>query len=78
MYDAVITVTVNYRTSPDTRAVVRPRLAPSTCWNAVTLRRLTGATTYDLTVGVSPVNPPAGTTFVESADVLVTVEAAPA
>ena len=57
------------------------RLPPSTKWNAVTVswlaEDLAGATTYDLVVALSPVPPAQGPSFVESKDVLVTVEAAP-
>ena len=98
-YDAVITATLSYRTSADTRATVSASLAEqgestplelssgarrvpaASRWSSLSLSwlasDLTGATTYDLMVGVHPVSKPNGTYFAESRDVLVTVEAAP-
>jgi hypothetical protein len=99
-FDAVITATVTYRTSPNAKATLRAwfaedgsstpidlssgprRLPPTPKWSSVSVSwlvtDLSGAVSYDLSVGVQPTAAAmTGTVLTEWEDVLVTVEAAP-
>jgi hypothetical protein len=62
-------------------ALSNRRLAPSPKWTTATVswlaEGLSGATTYDLVVGLAPMPLAHGSSFAQSAAVLVNVEAAP-